>query len=147
MLTLALERVCERLDPNEYAKIEKPLNAARAEQVFRAGAPPQEVFALNDPERTAEVIDEDGTVRVIDWNEPLPPEYDLSSISLLNLQRANKLGRNEFIYYPGMIRIPEGSAPDFKNRSWTVAAEIAVPDGGASGVIATIGGRFGAIIT
>jgi arylsulfatase A-like enzyme len=52
-------------------------------------------------------------------------------------------GRNEFTYYPGMIRIPEGSAPDFKNKSWTVAAEITVPEGGASGVLATIGGRFG----
>ena len=52
-------------------------------------------------------------------------------------------GRSEFAYYPGMIRIPEGSAPDFKNKSWTVAAEITVPKGGASGVLATVGGRFG----
>jgi len=52
-------------------------------------------------------------------------------------------GRSEFTYYPGMIRIPEGSAPDFKNKSWTVAAEVTIPDGGASGVLATIGGRFG----
>jgi arylsulfatase A-like enzyme len=52
-------------------------------------------------------------------------------------------GRNEFVYYAGMIRIPEGSAPDFKNKSWTVAAELTVPDGGANGVLATIGGRYG----
>jgi arylsulfatase len=52
-------------------------------------------------------------------------------------------GRNEFLYYPGMIRIPEGSAPDFKNKSWTVAAEVTIPDGGANGVLATIGGRYG----
>jgi arylsulfatase len=52
-------------------------------------------------------------------------------------------GRNEFVYYPGMIRIPEGSAPDFKNKSWTVAAEVTIPEGGASGVLATMGGRFG----
>jgi len=52
-------------------------------------------------------------------------------------------GRTEFVYYPGMIRIPEGSAPDFKNKSWTAAAEVTVPKGGASGVLATIGGRFG----
>jgi arylsulfatase len=52
-------------------------------------------------------------------------------------------GRNEFVYYPGMIRIPEGSAPDFKNRSWTIAAEVTIPDNGASGVLATMGGRFG----
>lgn len=52
-------------------------------------------------------------------------------------------GRNEFAYYPGMTRIPEGSAPDFKNKSWTIAAEITVPEDGANGVLATIGGRFG----
>jgi arylsulfatase len=52
-------------------------------------------------------------------------------------------GREEFTYYPGMIRIPEGSAPNFKNKSYSVAAEIVVPPDGASGVMATIGGRFG----
>jgi arylsulfatase len=44
-----------------------------------------------------------------------------------------------------MIRIPEGSAPDFKNKSFSVAAEIVVPPEGASGVLATIGGRFGGL--
>jgi arylsulfatase len=52
-------------------------------------------------------------------------------------------GRSEFIYFPGMIRIPEGSAPDFKNKSWTIAAEVDIPQGGASGVLGTIGGRYG----
>jgi arylsulfatase A-like enzyme len=52
-------------------------------------------------------------------------------------------GRSEFTYYPGMIRIPEGSAPDFKNKSWAIAAEVTIPDNGASGVLATIGGNFG----
>lgn len=52
-------------------------------------------------------------------------------------------GRTQFTYYPGAIRIPEGSAPDFKNKSWAVAAEVSVPEGGASGVLATMGGRFG----
>jgi arylsulfatase len=52
-------------------------------------------------------------------------------------------GRTEFTYYPGMVRIPEGSAPDFKNKSWAVAGEVTIPDSGASGVLATIGGRFG----
>jgi arylsulfatase len=52
-------------------------------------------------------------------------------------------GRDEFTYYPGMIRIPEGSAPDFKNKSWAIAAEVDMPKKGASGVLATIGGRFG----
>jgi arylsulfatase len=52
-------------------------------------------------------------------------------------------GRQEFTYYPGMIRIPEGSAPDFKNKSWAVGAEVTIPPAGASGVLATIGGRYG----
>jgi arylsulfatase len=52
-------------------------------------------------------------------------------------------GRYEFVYFPGMIRIPEGSAPDFKNKSWTIAAEVDIPQSGASGVLATIGGRYG----
>jgi arylsulfatase len=42
-----------------------------------------------------------------------------------------------------MVRIPEGSASDFKNKSWAIAAEITIPPSGASGVLATIGGRFG----
>src|SRR5499425_959992 len=52
-------------------------------------------------------------------------------------------GRTEFTYSPGMVRIPEGSAPDFKNKSWAIAAEVTIPESGASGVLATIGGRFG----
>jgi arylsulfatase A-like enzyme len=52
-------------------------------------------------------------------------------------------GRSEFVFYPGLIRIPEGSAPDFKNKSWSIAAELDVPEGGADGVLATMGGMFG----
>jgi len=50
-------------------------------------------------------------------------------------------GRTEFTYYPGMIRIPEGSAPDFKNKSWTISADVTTGNG-TSGVLATIGGNF-----
>jgi arylsulfatase A-like enzyme len=52
-------------------------------------------------------------------------------------------GRNTFTYYPGMIRIPEATAPDVKNKSWTISADLEIPDGGANGVLATQGGRFG----
>ena len=52
-------------------------------------------------------------------------------------------GRNEFTYYPGMVRIPEGSSPNFKNKSFAVGADINVPTGGANGVLATLGGRYG----
>jgi arylsulfatase len=44
------------------------------------------------------------------------------------------------------MRIPEASAPDVKNKSWSVTARVTVPDrpgAPADGVLATLGGRFG----
>jgi arylsulfatase len=52
-------------------------------------------------------------------------------------------GRTKFTYYPGMTRIPEGSAPATRNCSFTVTADVDIPKEGASGVLATMGGRFG----
>ena len=52
-------------------------------------------------------------------------------------------GRTDFIYYPGMIRIPEANAPDIKNKSFHIAADVEIPQGGADGILATQGGRFG----
>jgi arylsulfatase len=51
-------------------------------------------------------------------------------------------GRAVFVYYPGMVRIPEGSAPDLKNKSFKIGAEVKIPEGGAEGVLMTQGGRF-----
>jgi arylsulfatase len=51
--------------------------------------------------------------------------------------------RNVFTYYPGMIRIPESSAADIKNKSYRMTADVEIPEGGADGVLATQGGRFG----
>jgi arylsulfatase len=43
-----------------------------------------------------------------------------------------------------MVRIPEGSAPDIKNKSFKIAAEVIIPDGAeaANGMLVTQGGRF-----
>ena len=46
-------------------------------------------------------------------------------------------------YYPGMIRIPEGTAVDLKNRSFTITAYVEIPESGAEGLLLTQGGRFG----
>jgi arylsulfatase len=40
-------------------------------------------------------------------------------------------GRSVFTYYPGMLRIPEGSTPDVKNKSYTITADVEIPQGGA----------------
>ncbi len=52
-------------------------------------------------------------------------------------------GRKVFTYYPGIVRIPEGSAPDMKNKSFQILAEVEIPEAGADGVLVTQGGRFG----
>jgi arylsulfatase len=51
-------------------------------------------------------------------------------------------GRSVFTYFPGQTRIPEGAAPDFKNKSWQIAADVVIPAAGAEGVLITQGGRF-----
>jgi len=51
-------------------------------------------------------------------------------------------GRNEFTYFPGLVRIPEGAAPDLKNKSYQIKAEVVIPQGGAEGMLLTHGGRF-----
>lgn len=54
-------------------------------------------------------------------------------------------GRTSFTYYPGMVRIPEGAAPDFKNRSFRIVAHVNMPATGAEGVLLTQGGQFGGL--
>jgi len=54
-------------------------------------------------------------------------------------------GRTTFTYHDGMTRIPEGSAPDLKNRSWDLEAKVEIPEGGAQGLLFTQGGRFNGV--
>jgi arylsulfatase len=51
-------------------------------------------------------------------------------------------GRDEFTYFPGLVRIPEGAAPDLKNKSYQIKAEVVIPKRGAEGMLLTHGGRF-----
>ncbi|MDM9384003.1 arylsulfatase [Chlorogloeopsis sp. ULAP01] len=52
------------------------------------------------------------------------------------------VGRTTFTYYPGAVGIPEGSAPNLKNRSFSITANVEIPERGAEGVLLTQGGRF-----
>ena len=51
-------------------------------------------------------------------------------------------GRTEFTYYAGLVRIPEGAAPDLKNKSYQIKAEVEISEDGAEGMLLTHGGRF-----
>ena len=52
-------------------------------------------------------------------------------------------GKTEFTYQGENANIPVGNAPSIMNKDYTITAEITVPKGGAEGMIATMGGRFG----
>lgn len=51
-------------------------------------------------------------------------------------------GRTEFTYQSGIKRVTEGAAPDLKNRSFTITANIHIENAVANGVLATQGGYF-----
>jgi arylsulfatase len=62
------------------------------------------------------------------WNAPKP------SLSA---------GRTEFTYSGAIANIPNSGAPNLLNKSYSITAEVTIPEGGAEGVIVTEGGRFG----
>ena len=51
-------------------------------------------------------------------------------------------GRSEFVYTRPMVGLPQGDSPVLLNTSYTVTADIEVPQGGAEGIMLTSGGRF-----
>ncbi len=51
-------------------------------------------------------------------------------------------GRTEFVYTRPMTGLPQGDSPFLLDSSYTITADIEVPEGGAEGMILTSGGRF-----
>src|SRR6266542_1340455 len=51
-------------------------------------------------------------------------------------------GRTEFVYTRPMVGLPQGDSPFLLDSSYTITADIDVPQGGAEGMILTSGGRF-----
>jgi arylsulfatase len=52
-------------------------------------------------------------------------------------------GRTEFTYTGNLTGIPNSNAPNVLAKSFTVTADVEVPDDGGNGMIVTDGGRFG----
>jgi len=52
-------------------------------------------------------------------------------------------GRTVFTYTGVNTGIPVGNAPSLLDKDYTITAEVTIPEGGADGMIATMGGRFG----
>ena len=74
--------------------------------------------------------------------EVLP--LDASVATRLVAPRPNiTAGRGEFVYTEPLTGIPQGDSPLLLNTSYTVKADVEIPEGGADGMLLTSGGRFG----
>ncbi len=73
--------------------------------------------------------------------EVLP--LDASVATRLAQPRPNiTAGRTEFVYTAPLTGIPQGDSPLLLDTSYTITADIEVPQGGAEGMLLTSGGRF-----
>jgi hypothetical protein len=52
-------------------------------------------------------------------------------------------GKTVFTYSGEVTGIPHGDAPSVLDKSYTITAEVEIPEGGAEGMLLTEGGRFG----
>jgi arylsulfatase len=69
---------------------------------------------------------------------------DNSSLTRWNSPRPNLTGgRTEFTYSGPISGIPNSGAPNILNKSFSITAEVTIPESGAEGMIVTDGGRFG----
>ena len=64
-------------------------------------------------------------------------------VRLLTERPSAIAGRTEFTYTGVNPGIPVGNAPSILDRDYTISAQVTIPKGGAEGMIATLGGRFG----
>ena len=76
-------------------------------------------------------------------------KYNVLPLDNTTLERWNTprpsltAGRTEFIYSGELTGVPASAAPDILGKSYTITAEVEIPEGGAEGMIVTQGGRFG----
>jgi arylsulfatase A-like enzyme len=69
---------------------------------------------------------------------------DNSTLARWNAPKPSlKAGRNEFTYSGVLSGVPESAAPSILNKSYSITADVEIPEGGAEGMIVTHGGRFG----
>jgi arylsulfatase A-like enzyme len=70
---------------------------------------------------------------------------DATVATRMVIPRPSMSGGRKVFTFSGMpiAGIPRGTAPSVLNTSYTITAEIDVPQGGAEGMIVTDGGRFG----
>jgi arylsulfatase len=69
---------------------------------------------------------------------------DNTTLARWNTQRPSlTAGQTVFTYSGELLGTPASAAPNILNKSYTITAEVDIPEGGAEGMIVTEGGRFG----
>jgi arylsulfatase A-like enzyme len=72
------------------------------------------------------------------------PLDDRTPLEVLNTPRPQLASpRDRYIYYPDTADVPEQQAVNVHNRSYTIGAQVDIPEPGAQGVIFAHGARFG----
>ncbi len=112
-------------------------------ELFDTEADPSECHDLSDqhPVKLQELI-------ALWWAEAgkygaLPLE-SRSAVEILTTERPQvSKPRSRYVFYPGGAEVPESVAPNIRNRSYTIAAELEIDTPEASGVILSQGSRFG----
>ena len=61
----------------------------------------------------------------------------------LTLRPSATAGRTTFTYSGELTGVPASAAPSILQKSYTITADVEIPEGGAEGIIVTQGGRFG----
>ncbi|ELS34277.1 MULTISPECIES: arylsulfatase [Pseudanabaena] len=97
-------------------------------------------LAKDNPQKLAELqnlfLKEAKKYKVLPLDDRTIQRFDI------NTRPSITNGRNSFSYYTSVVGIPEGSAPNTKNRSFSITADLDVAKAGAEGVLVTQGGRF-----
>jgi len=76
-------------------------------------------------------------------------KYDVLPLDNSTLARWNTprpsltAGQKVFTYSGDLTGVPASAAPSILDKSYTITAEVEIPEGGAEGMIVTQGGRFG----
>src|SRR3954451_16858687 len=72
------------------------------------------------------------------------PIEDRTPLEVLTAERPQlSKPRDRYVYYPDCAEIPESVAPNIRNRSYAIAAEVTIDSEDAEGVLMAQGARFG----
>ncbi|KAF3884987.1 MULTISPECIES: arylsulfatase [Nostocales] len=97
-------------------------------------------LAAENPQKLAKLqelfLSQARQYKVLPLDDRISERFDVTS------RPSPASGQKTFTYYSGVAPIPEGSAPSLKNRSFTITADVEIPERGAEGVLLTQGGRF-----